>query len=379
VLNADGTPNPLPIIDVYGTRRGPKNKSNLAPTTGALPSQGQPGNGTPAPPSSVPVPTGQITPSPMFPFGLITPGLGYQTAPAVRRCPYCEFYSADAEQLAKHMFLHTDPSVIHFLQANNNNNNNNNNPEGLKDYLASLMWQQSNMGRSPIQRVAPAAPQTPQPAAAPPQASPGRQAPPTAPHTPPPAHSPPATMSPTPTQAANVSAPSSPASVPAVAPAKPARTAAPLDLSMPESSSIDDAEEAQRHDANTPAPSAASKNRRKGRAFKLERIAMLLQQPGGDEEEAAAFAAAAALAAAHPSPPSSPQSPAATTTPAPQTTSVQEAYNCAYCDITFKDVVMYTMHMGYHGYQDPFLCNMCGQQTTDKVSFFLHVARSSHC
>ncbi len=26
VLNPDGTPNPLPIIDVYGTRRGPKIK-----------------------------------------------------------------------------------------------------------------------------------------------------------------------------------------------------------------------------------------------------------------------------------------------------------------------------------------------------------------
>ena len=26
VLNADGTPNPLPIVDVYGTRRGPKRK-----------------------------------------------------------------------------------------------------------------------------------------------------------------------------------------------------------------------------------------------------------------------------------------------------------------------------------------------------------------
>jgi hunchback-like protein len=28
VLNADGTPNPLPIIDVYGTRRGPKVKKD---------------------------------------------------------------------------------------------------------------------------------------------------------------------------------------------------------------------------------------------------------------------------------------------------------------------------------------------------------------
>ena len=28
VLNLDGTPNPLPIIDVYGTRRGPKIKKD---------------------------------------------------------------------------------------------------------------------------------------------------------------------------------------------------------------------------------------------------------------------------------------------------------------------------------------------------------------
>ena len=54
------------------------------------------------------------------------------------------------------------------------------------------------------------------------------------------------------------------------------------------------------------------------------------------------------------------------------------SYQCNYCDIAFKDVVMYTMHMGYHGYQDPFTCNMCGQQTNDKLAFFLHIARSSH-
>ena len=35
VLNHDGTPNPLPIIDVYGTRRGPKKKTDADgnPTT----------------------------------------------------------------------------------------------------------------------------------------------------------------------------------------------------------------------------------------------------------------------------------------------------------------------------------------------------------
>ncbi|CAG0920040.1 unnamed protein product [Notodromas monacha] len=51
VLNADGTPNPLPIIDVYGTRRGPKAKkqpkkepaTSFLPLLGGLPMVGNPG------------------------------------------------------------------------------------------------------------------------------------------------------------------------------------------------------------------------------------------------------------------------------------------------------------------------------------------------
>ena len=53
-------------------------------------------------------------------------------------------------------------------------------------------------------------------------------------------------------------------------------------------------------------------------------------------------------------------------------------YECAYCEIAFKDCVMYTMHMGYHGYKDPFKCNMCGHCSNDKVDFFLHIARAAH-
>jgi hunchback-like protein len=55
-----------------------------------------------------------------------------------------------------------------------------------------------------------------------------------------------------------------------------------------------------------------------------------------------------------------------------------EVYCCDHCDITFSDVILYSMHKGYHGYQDPFKCNMCGAQTANKVEFFLHIARSSH-
>ncbi|XP_064652851.1 uncharacterized protein LOC135503277 [Lineus longissimus] len=53
-------------------------------------------------------------------------------------------------------------------------------------------------------------------------------------------------------------------------------------------------------------------------------------------------------------------------------------YQCQYCDIAFGDCVMYTMHMGYHGFQDPFHCNNCGFHAKEKVEFFLHIARVAH-
>ncbi|GAB1866698.1 Protein hunchback [Camponotus japonicus] len=51
---------------------------------------------------------------------------------------------------------------------------------------------------------------------------------------------------------------------------------------------------------------------------------------------------------------------------------------CHYCEITFGNVVMYTMHMGCHDFDDPYTCNMCGHHCTDKLSFFLHIAQSQH-
>ncbi|KAJ8960818.1 hypothetical protein NQ318_020114 [Aromia moschata] len=53
-------------------------------------------------------------------------------------------------------------------------------------------------------------------------------------------------------------------------------------------------------------------------------------------------------------------------------------YKCTYCSINFGDAVLYTMHMGYHGYRFPFTCNRCGEECHDKVSFFLHIARTPH-
>lgn len=56
----------------------------------------------------------------------------------------------------------------------------------------------------------------------------------------------------------------------------------------------------------------------------------------------------------------------------------KDNYSCQYCKINFGDPVLYTMHMGYHGYKNPFTCNMCGEECNDKVSFFLHIARTQH-
>ena len=51
---------------------------------------------------------------------------------------------------------------------------------------------------------------------------------------------------------------------------------------------------------------------------------------------------------------------------------------CKFCEIAFMDSIMFTIHMGYHGFQNPFKCNMCGEETVDKVGFFLHIARKAH-
>lgn len=75
--------------------------------------------------------------------------------------------------------------------------------------------------------------------------------------------------------------------------------------------------------------------------------------------------------------PLSPESPAKPSNRGPAGAKEDEHF-CKYCDMSFKEVLMYTLHMGYHGYQNPFKCNMCGQETHNKVDFFIHIARSSH-
>ena len=179
------------------------------------------------------------------------------------------------------------------------------------------------------------------------------------------------------------STPSTPATTMTTTPATARKPTTPLDLSR------------DKDDSGAP----SSKHRRKGQAFKLERIAVRLQ---GRQSPHHHRSQSASPIQGDPADDSS--APNSKSWP-PCNKSVKEfasasnrenqrransavnddsanpwaaTYQCTYCDIAFKDVVMYTMHMGYHGYQDPFTCNMCGQQTHDKLAFFLHIARSSH-
>nr|XP_033786374.1 DNA-binding protein Ikaros isoform X3 [Geotrypetes seraphini] len=55
-----------------------------------------------------------------------------------------------------------------------------------------------------------------------------------------------------------------------------------------------------------------------------------------------------------------------------------KVFKCEHCRILYLDHVMYTIHMGCHGFRDPFECNMCGYQSQDKYEFSSHITRGEH-
>nr|XP_013000870.1 DNA-binding protein Ikaros isoform X3 [Cavia porcellus] len=55
-----------------------------------------------------------------------------------------------------------------------------------------------------------------------------------------------------------------------------------------------------------------------------------------------------------------------------------KAYRCEHCRVLFLDHVMYTIHMGCHGFRDPFECNMCGYHSQDRYEFSSHITRGEH-
>ncbi|KAM9448860.1 zinc finger protein Helios isoform 2-T3 [Salvelinus alpinus] len=53
-------------------------------------------------------------------------------------------------------------------------------------------------------------------------------------------------------------------------------------------------------------------------------------------------------------------------------------FQCEHCRILFLDHVMYTIHMGCHGYRDPLECNICGHRSKDRYEFSSHIVRGEH-
>ncbi|XP_024085439.1 protein hunchback [Cimex lectularius] len=241
VLNPDGSPNPLPIVDVYGTKRGPKQKPKISPEKSAPPQQ-------------------QQVSMPMFnPYSLLP-----------TQMPYYNLLNG----------LTPFPFSQEMKVEEKNNNVEKEITEETKDEIKT-----------------------------------------------------------------------------------------PLDLTC------SDRGETDKH-STTQVETPVLKNRRKGKAFKLERIPLLLQSQSDEEPEQ--IVTKPDLYPEECKSPEVKSCEADSEQPKTDKAEKTDEYNCSFCDISFKDIVMYTMHMGYHGYQDPFTCNMCGQQTSDKVSFFLHIARTSH-
>ncbi|CAM4605367.1 unnamed protein product [Lepidochelys kempii] len=55
-----------------------------------------------------------------------------------------------------------------------------------------------------------------------------------------------------------------------------------------------------------------------------------------------------------------------------------KAFKCEHCRILFLDHVMFTIHMGCHGFRDPFECNICGYHSQDRYEFSSHIVRGEH-
>lgn len=131
---------------------------------------------------------------------------------------------------------------------------------------------------------------------------------------------------------------------------------------------------------------SVSKNRRKGRAFKLEMMHDIDHEDDDEETEKRLSVVANDKTAAPIDVPALEnrlngavrQSPTSSKEDEKQSIPATHCFECKYCGIAFKDDVLHTIHMGYHGFNDVFKCNMCGVKCNDPVSFFLHIARISH-
>lgn len=54
------------------------------------------------------------------------------------------------------------------------------------------------------------------------------------------------------------------------------------------------------------------------------------------------------------------------------------SFRCEHCHILFLDHVMFTIHMGCHGFHQPLECKVCGHCSQDCYEFTSHIVRGEH-
>ncbi|XP_069564108.1 zinc finger protein Eos-like isoform X2 [Brachyistius frenatus] len=80
--------------------------------------------------------------------------------------------------------------------------------------------------------------------------------------------------------------------------------------------------------------------------------------------------------------PSSPTAPSSTSREAFRVVDAEgravRSFRCRHCRVLFLDHVMFTIHMGCHGFRQPFECNICGHRSQDRYEFSSHIVRGEH-
>ncbi|XP_061583589.1 ikaros family zinc finger protein-like isoform X3 [Cololabis saira] len=80
--------------------------------------------------------------------------------------------------------------------------------------------------------------------------------------------------------------------------------------------------------------------------------------------------------------PSSPTAPSSTSREALRVVDAEgrpvRSFRCEHCRVLFLDHVMFTIHMGCHGFRQPFECNICGHRSQDRYEFSSHIVRGEH-
>lgn len=80
--------------------------------------------------------------------------------------------------------------------------------------------------------------------------------------------------------------------------------------------------------------------------------------------------------------PSSPTAPSSTSREAFRVVDAEgravRSFRCEHCRVLFLDHVMFTIHMGCHGFRQPFECNICGHRSQDRYEFSSHIVRGEH-